>query len=942
MKPSASSIPLFTAGQPGQPAAEGQVEELKRELAATRQREQQLRAQRDFYADILQELPVEVVVLDQHFRYVYANPQAVPDEEARTWLLGHTILDYCQRYHFPVELAEQRRRVFDEALREQHSVTWEDVTPYPEGPRSHRRYFKPMARPAGEPPLMLGYGLDITEQLAAEVRSLHNKAMTDERQTLIQQITDASPQVVYVRDAQGQLIFRNRAFNELAARSHHVRTPQQLNLTEAVELHQWEAAYREVLQHQQPVSRESSCTLADESVLWFQISKLPLPQPDGTVHVLTIGTDITEIKEARQTLERSTAQYRDLLAHTQALIGTHDLQGRLLSVNPAIEELMGLPAAAIVGCHLTQAVPPELRAGVQHYLSEIKVSKHSQEVMKLVNQHDEQHYILFNNFKVDDPGKEPYVVAYGQVITERVVAERELRRAKREAEANARAKENFLANMSHEIRTPMNGVLGMASQLAKTPLDAQQRQYLDTILASGRNLLAVLNDVLDMAKISAGKLELEHIPFDLSKSIRTAAQTLAYRAAEKNLIFDIQPLSLTEPVVLSDPYRLNQVLLNLLSNAIKFTEQGSVTLGSDLLRETSTAVTIRFWVRDTGIGIPADKQQQIFENFTQAYADTSRRFGGTGLGLTISRSLVQQLGGELELSSTPGQGTWFAFTLTLPKAPIQQAPPVPTPPDYNRLRGTRVLLAEDSATNRQLTTLILKNWGIAVDSAVNGPDALALFQTRDYDVILMDIQMPGMSGIEVTEAIRLSPDPARADIPIIALTANAFRTDREQYLQAGMNDCLTKPFEEADLYHKLVAQLFPVENSISMPAPLVAMPALVDKAPSAAPLFDLTQLEKNAHGNQEFMRRMINVFLTEIPVVAADLTDAAAAKDWLALITLAHKLKSSLKLFQVSAAFDDLHILEEQQASPDTRQVAARRLSELLERVCAALQLAVG
>lgn len=941
MKPSASSTPLFTTGQPGQPATDGQVDELRRELAAARQREQQLRAQRDFYADILQELPVEVVVLDQHFRYVYANPQAVPDEEARTWLLGHTVLDYCQRYHFPVELAQQRRRMFDKVLHEQQQVSWEDVTPYPEGPRSHQRHFKPMARPAGEPPLVLGYGLDITEQLAAEVRSHHNKAIADERQTLIQQITDASPQVIYVRDAQGELIFRNRAFHELAARSHHA-APQQLNLAEVVELRQWEAAYREVLHHQQPVMQESSCTLADGSVLWFQISKLPLPQPDGTVHVLTIATDITEIKEARQTLERSTTQYRDLLAHTQALIGTHDLQGRLLSVNPAVEELMGLPAAAIVGCHLTQAVPPELHAGVQQYLTEIKVNKHSQGVMKLVNQHDEQHYILFNNFKVDDPGKEPYVVAYGQVITERVQAERELRRAKREAEANARAKENFLANMSHEIRTPMNGVLGMAGLLAKTPLDAQQRQYLDTILTSGRNLLAVLNDVLDMAKISAGKLELEHIPFDLSKSIRTAAQTLAYRAAEKNLIFDIQPLSLSEPVVLSDPYRLNQVLLNLLSNAIKFTERGSVTLGSDVLRDTATAVTVRFWVRDTGIGIPAEKQEQIFENFTQAYADTSRRFGGTGLGLTISRSLVQQLGGELELSSTPGQGTWFAFTLTLPKAPDQQAPPLPAAPDYNRLRGTRVLLAEDSATNRQLTTLILKNWGIAVDSAVNGPDALALFLARDYDVILMDIQMPGMSGLEVTEAIRQSQDPARADIPIIALTANAFRTDRERYLQAGMNDCLTKPFEEADLYQKLVAQLFPADNRTSAPATPAIMPAPISKAPAATPLFDLSQLERNAHGNQDFMRRMINVFLTEIPVVATDLADAAAAKDWLGLTTLAHKLKSSLKLFQVTAAFDDLHILEEQHASLEIRQAAAHRLSELLERVCAALQLAVG
>ncbi|MBC8085352.1 MAG: PAS domain S-box protein, partial [Hymenobacter sp.] len=453
MNPTASSTPLFPAEQSGQSATGAQVAELRRELAAARQREEQLRTQRDFYADILRELPVEVVVLDQQFRYLYANPQAVPDEAARAWLPGHTVLEYCQRYQFSPELAEHRRRLFDQAFREQQPKSWADRTPYPDGPRSRQRCFKPMTRPAGEAPLMLGYGFDSTAGLAVEEQSRQSEAVADERQNLIRQVTDASPHIIYVRDARGQLIFRNQAFNELAGRHHHATTPLQFNLAEIVELGAWQAAYQEVLRHQRPLSRESAYTLASGEVLWFQINKLPLPQPDGTVHILTVATDITEIKEARQTLERSEKQYRNLLAHTQALIGTHDLQGRLLSVNPAVEELMGLPAAAIIGNHLTQAVPPELHAGVRQYLAEISGSKHSQGVLKIVNQHEERHYILFNNFRVDEPGQEPYVVAYGQAITERVQAERALRRAKREAEDNAHAKENFLANMSHEIRT---------------------------------------------------------------------------------------------------------------------------------------------------------------------------------------------------------------------------------------------------------------------------------------------------------------------------------------------------------------------------------------------------------------------------------------------------------------------------------------------------------
>ncbi|GAB2954186.1 hypothetical protein GCM10027048_19420 [Hymenobacter coalescens] len=389
----------------------------------------------------------------------------------------------------------------------------------------------------------------------------------------------------------------------------------------------------------------------------------------------------------------------------------------------------------------------------------------------------------------------------------------ELKRATEAATAAAKARENFLANMSHEIRTPLNGVLGMANQLAKSPLNARQQELLGIIRSSGQHLLGVINDVLDMAKISSGKLELAHEPFDVCEVLYQAAQPLFVQAEEKGIHVEAIRLheSCPNPQVIGDPHRLGQIILNLFSNAIKFTPAGGqITAGGYQLAETADALTIEFRFSDTGVGIAPDKLERIFDNFTQAYADTSRHFGGTGLGLTISRALVKQMGGELTVQSELGKGSTFTVRLTLPRAASAPAPEPAAPAaayDTGALRGKRVLLIEDNDINRLVARMLLEEWGAELDEAEDGPEGLALVAQHHYDAILMDIQMPGMNGLEATATIRDLPDVRRAQVPILALTANVFQSDTEQYLAAGMNDYVAKPFEEAELYGKLAGLL---------------------------------------------------------------------------------------------------------------------------------------
>ena len=393
----------------------------------------------------------------------------------------------------------------------------------------------------------------------------------------------------------------------------------------------------------------------------------------------------------------------------------------------------------------------------------------------------------------------------------------ELEAALATAREATQLRSRFLANMSHEIRTPMNGVLGMTDFLLATKLTTEQQEFAGSIKSSADALLALINDILDLSKMEAGKLRLDRVPFQLGATLAEVASLFALEARMKGLAF----LSNFPPdlprVVVGDPGRLRQVLRNLLGNALKFTDRGEIGIHAELLNEATNVIQFRFTVHDTGIGMTTDQQQRLFESFTQVDGSSTRRHGGTGVGLAISKQLVELLGGEIGVASEPGHGSRFWFTASfgkaapgemqtakpaaLPKPPVRSvAPKVPaaTPAPRPAVQKPvavashlRILLAEDNEINQRITLRLLEKLGVPADAVVNGREAVQALEKRKYDLVLMDCQMPDMDGFEATAIVRSRE--VGTHTPICALTANAMEGDRERCLAAGMDDYISKP-----------------------------------------------------------------------------------------------------------------------------------------------------
>ncbi|KVW94408.1 histidine kinase [Thiobacillus denitrificans] len=434
----------------------------------------------------------------------------------------------------------------------------------------------------------------------------------------------------------------------------------------------------------------------------------------------------------------------------------------------------------------------------------------------------------------------PVIQAIMRDVSERRAAEAAKEAAREAALQMAHAKSQFIANVSHEIRTPMHGILGMSGLLLKTPLDGRQREYASTLKSSAENLLTIINDILDFSKIEAGKLAIEAIAFSPVALAQSVVALFQAHAMEKNLRLTLTLPDNPPAALLGDPTRIRQILLNLVDNAIKFTHQGEIELHATF-EATDGTVNCLFSVRDSGIGISAETQTRLFQAFSQADSSTTRRYGGTGLGLAISSQLAELMGGQLKVESAPGKGSCFTLALRLPTTTL---PPVELPAQTAVQLQGRILVVEDHPVNQKMLAHQLREIGLQYALAGNGKQALALLETDDFDLVLMDWQMPEMDGLEATRQIRRLPTGTR-HIPIIALTANANAGFREACLAAGANDYLSKPYTEAALAALLLQWL-----------------SAAEPAASRAPLLDLPALHARYPGNPGLVKELEAVFLS--------------------------------------------------------------------------------
>lgn len=538
----------------------------------------------------------------------------------------------------------------------------------------------------------------------------------------------------------------------------------------------------------------------DESVVSVHVSVSKFVVDSQSLEMV-VWQDLSYIKEAEEKLRLSEDRYRTIVDNTNEIIYTLSLDGLFTYVSPSWTRHLGHPVDEVVGKAFIDYVHPDdvLKGKVYTYRL-FKDPTHRGTCMYRAMHADGtiRWHETSGSVVLDREGNPLHFVGLSQDVSERRQSRAALEEARDAALASSRAKSQFLATVSHEIRTPLNGVLGMTNLLADTNLSREQKSYLNTIQSSGEILRRVIDDVLDFSRIEAGKLTITPLAVEVVSALQDVVSLFEGRAQEKGIALGLDWGGLESLLVYADPARVKQVVANLIANAVKFTEQGSVQVIGRLIRETKTAVLLRVEVVDTGIGILPDRVEAIFEGFTQADNSMVRKYGGSGLGLTISKRLTDLMGGRIGVESKPGEGSRFWIELPLSRITAASAKKGADKREVS-LDGVRILLAEDNDVNVEVAKRQIELLGCIVDVASNGKQAVEMSGTGQYQMILMDIQMPQMDGLEATRMIRTRETDTGERIPIIALTATAFAEDKRACEDAGMDSFLSKPFKRDDL-----------------------------------------------------------------------------------------------------------------------------------------------
>jgi len=500
------------------------------------------------------------------------------------------------------------------------------------------------------------------------------------------------------------------------------------------------------------------------------------------------------------------------------------------------------------------------------------------------------------------------------------------------AEDAVKAKQQFLSTMSHEIRTPMNAIIGFTKVVLKTSLSSKQQEYLNAIKTSGDALIVLINDILDLAKVDAGKMVFEQTPFEMERSISAMLHLFEPKIQEKNLTLVKTYDEKIPKVLLGDPVRLHQIILNLVSNAVKFTREGKITVDARIVDEDEKHVNIEFSVTDTGIGINEDKLPRIFENFQQASSQTSRLFGGTGLGLAIVKQLVEAQGGSIYVKSKIDHGSDFCFRLGFGKTDAKAESETITSPPNTEMKNVKVLVVEDIALNQLLMRTLLDDFGFECDIAANGKIAIEKLKVKQYDIVLMDLQMPEMNGFETAAYIRRKLNSA---IPIIALTADVTTADLARCKGVGMDDYISKPVDERLLHRKIITFLAKASS--------VAKNSSDGTEAGREKYIDLKYLTQRTKSDPLLMTEMISLYLGQTTSLIREMLESEKSKNWVALQAIAHKMIPSFSIVGIASHYEDmarnLQELSRTEENRDQVHDIVLKLERVLGRACEELEI---
>ncbi|HET6226772.1 MAG TPA: PAS domain S-box protein, partial [Bacteroidia bacterium] len=657
--------------------------------------------------------------------------------------------------------------------------------------------------------------------------------------------------------------------------------------------------------------------------IWM-LNSLETVELNNSFFILSSLYNIDERKKMEEEMSRLAEFQKVMLDGTDySIISTTEPEGIITSFNKGAEKMLGYKASEMIG--RTPAIlhdPIEVEERAKELSRELNINIqpgidvfHMKSRTQNVSDSNEWTYIAkdgtripveltITTLRATDKTILGYLGIAKDISASKKVKEA-LLLAKEKAEQAVIAKNSFLANMSHEIRTPMNAIIGYTELLTQSQLDADQREQVDSVRMAGQNLLSIINDILDFSKIESGKIALESVPFNLKETLKGIYNLLHVRAAEKNLNYHFFLDASLPDFVCGDSVRLNQILINLVGNAIKFTSKGHVTVSAKKIDEDKEYYRLYFVVQDSGLGIPADKIDLVFERFTQANTETTRKFGGTGLGLSIAKNLIELQGGKIHIKSELGEGSEFAFDILYKKADQADLEPLQKPFIPEKLLSSiRILLCEDNPLNQKLAKRVMDKFGFEVEIADNGLIGLEKLRKEKFDLVLMDLQMPEMDGYQTVQAIR---QELQLKVPIIAMTAHSLVGEKEKCIEIGMNDYIGKPFTQEDLYNKICANL-KVENENNV---ITQVNKAKQEVPKPLPFtVNLDSLKEFSGGNKEFEKELIELFLKQVPEDMQELETGFNDSNDFKIKTMAHKLKSSMLVIGLSGLNEHLDFIE--------------------------------